>query len=99
MMKGIASVFNYAIGIVLLLGFWQYLSSVYPPAIIPSLESAGKAMIEVLRNESLLSEAMYSFYRVLVASLISVLGGIALGILGGSRPFFYRGALSCIHCV
>jgi ABC-type nitrate/sulfonate/bicarbonate transport system permease component len=90
MMKGVSAIFNYTIGIALLLGFWQYLSSAYPPAIIPSLGSVGNAMIEVLRDENLLSEAMYSFYRVLVASFISVFGGIALGIIGGSRPFFYK---------
>jgi len=74
---------NYLVGIILLLVVWSYLSSIYPPAIIPSLGSIYTETINIYQNEMLMREIGYTLYRVFVSSILSVLIGVALGVLCG----------------
>ena len=89
-MKNIAARLNYTLGLLLLLGCWHSLSKLYPAAIIPPLDQVIAGIAEVFKNEQLMTDALYSLYRVLFASLISIVAGIILGIIGGTRVFFYR---------
>ena len=81
---------NYTLGIGLLLVCWQWLSTIYPTAIIPSLGEVGKAIIEIYHNDELMQQVGWSVLRVLIASLLSVLIGVALGVVGGLSTFVYR---------
>lgn len=67
----------------MLLVVWKYLSSIYPPVIIPSLESIFEATIDIYKNEMLMSEIGHTVYRVLISASLSVFLGVALGIVCG----------------
>ncbi|MGM0623458.1 MAG: ABC transporter permease [Campylobacterota bacterium] len=74
---------NYTVGIALLLIAWSYLATIYPPAIIPSLGAIYEATLHIYHNEAVLSEIGYTVFRVFVASFLSVVIGVTLGILCG----------------
>lgn len=89
-MKQILGALNYTLGIGLLLVIWQWMSSIYPPAVIPSLGLVADSIVEIYHNEALLSHVIDSVARVLLAALISVILGVSLGVLGGLSPFVYK---------
>ena len=77
------NILNYLVGVILLLVVWSYLSTIYPPAIIPSLGSIYDATINIYENEAVMREMSYTIYRVFASSVISVFIGVSLGVLCG----------------
>src|SRR5215831_18548598 len=58
-------------------------SGAFPPALIPTLPTVGRALIDGLLDGSLAAHTLYTLYRVLLGMGLAIAVGLPLGILMG----------------
>lgn len=91
-MKKILSLKNVIVSIAILIGIWQiaYMVSDYSDALFPSPYQSLLALIEMIKNGSLLENIGTSMYRFVSGYLTSVISAIFLGLILGRLPNIFK---------
>ncbi len=71
---------NVIYAVALIIGLWYLLSLFNPPNIIPPVSLVFKRLIEILTSAEMLKNLGITFMRLIVAMILSILGGILLGV-------------------
>ena len=91
-MKKILSLKNAVISIAILIGIWQiaYTFSGYSDALFPSPYQSLLALIEMIKDGSLLENIKTSMYRFLSGYVTSVVSAVLLGLILGRFPSVFE---------
>ena len=91
-MKKILSLKNAVISIAILIGIWQiaYTFSGYSDALFPSPYQSLLALIEMIKDGSLLENIKTSMYRFLSGYVTSVVSAVLLGLILGRFPSVFK---------
>lgn len=91
-MKKILSLKNVIVSIAILIGIWQiaYMVSDYSDALFPSPYQSLLALIEMIKNGSLLENIGTSMYRFVSGYVTSVISAIFLGLILGRLPNIFK---------
>ncbi|MDO5558042.1 MAG: ABC transporter permease [Oscillospiraceae bacterium] len=91
-MKKIISIKNAVVSVSVLIGLWQtaYLMSDYSDTLFPSPFQSFLALIEMIKDGSLLSNIEASMYRFTVGYVSSVIAAVVLGLILGRLPSVYK---------
>lgn len=91
-MKKILSVKNAVISIAVLIGIWQlaYTFSSYSDALFPSPYQSLLALVEMIKNGSLLENVKTSMYRFISGYVTSVIAAVVLGLILGRLPSVFK---------
>lgn len=91
-MKKILSVKNAVISIAVLIGIWQlaYTFSSYSDALFPSPYQSLLALVEMIKNGSLLENIKTSMYRFISGYVTSVIAAVVLGLVLGRLPSVFK---------
>ncbi|MDD6345834.1 MAG: ABC transporter permease [Oscillospiraceae bacterium] len=91
-MKKILSLKNVIVSIAILIGIWQiaYMVSDYSDALFPSPYQSLLALIEMIKNGSLLENIGTSMYRFVSGYVTSVISAIFLGLILGRLPGIFK---------
>ena len=91
-MKKILSLKNVVISIAILIGIWQiaYTFSGYSDALFPSPYQSLLALIEMIKDGSLLENIKTSMYRFLSGYVTSVVSAVLLGLILGRFPSVFK---------
>lgn len=91
-MKNILSVKNAVISIAALIGIWQlaYTFSSYSDALFPSPYQSLLALVEMIKNGSLLENIKTSMYRFISGYVTSVIAAVVLGLILGRLPSVFK---------
>lgn len=91
-MKKILSLKNAVISISALIGIWQiaYVFSGYSDALFPSPYQSLLALIEMIKDGSLLENIKTSMYRFLSGYVTAVISAVVLGLILGRLPSVFK---------
>ena len=91
-MKKLLSAKNVIISILILIGIWQlaFVISDYSEALFPSPLMAFQALIEMIKDGTLLESIAASMYRFVIGYGLSVIIAVFLGLILGSLPRVFK---------
>ncbi len=91
-MKKLLSAKNVIISILILIGIWQlaFVISDYSEALFPSPLMALQALIEMIKDGTLLDSIAASMYRFAIGYGLSVIVAVILGLILGSLPRVFK---------
>lgn len=91
-MKKMLSVKNVIISIAILIGIWEllFLASDFNETLFPSPLQAWRALLEMCRDETLLTNIGTSMYRFLAGYISSVMIAVVLGLVLGRLPGVFK---------
>ncbi|MBN2395231.1 MAG: ABC transporter permease [Candidatus Atribacteria bacterium] len=78
------------LGIIFLFILWEFLSFIYPPILIPSIERVFSSLIDLMISLEFWKDLGYTLGRVLVGFGLSLLIGSVLGLLAGFSKKIYE---------
>ncbi len=87
--KGSYKLLYKLLGVSTLLVLWEFLTLFFPPIIIPPIEKVVHALGCLVSKEAFWLHLYHTVFRVLVASVLSFVIGISLGVLAGLNRSVY----------
>lgn len=87
------------IGILALLVLWKCLTLFFPPIVMPSIEDVLRVLGCLIFREGFWTSLCHTFFRVVVASILSFAIGTGLGVLAGLSKSVYDAVMPIITIV
>ena len=78
------------LGVVLVGLGWLWLSQIYPPAIIPRINDVYASLVSIIKADRFLLDLGSTMVRVGGSFIISLIIGVAFGIIAGIMPSFFE---------